>query len=146
MGSADMARCVAERMVERKSGVIINFSGIAAHTFYATSPFSGDANIAIERFTRLLAAQVAQSGVRVLGVSPGFVQTGRLAAFNQAERAAFEATIPLGRIAAPAEIADLVTFLVSPKAGYLTGTVVTADGGVSLPVGRKIELRNVDDV
>jgi len=142
MGSADIARCTAERMVVRKSGVIVNFSGIAAQTLYETSPFSGDANIAIERFTRFLAAQVAASGVRVFGISPGFVDTGRLAAFNDAERSEFESTIPLGRIAKPTEIADIVTFLVSPRASYLTGAIITIDGGVSLPIGQKAARRN----
>ena len=138
MGTVDLSRAAARRMVARGSGVIINFIGIATDVLYPANPAGGDANIAAARFTRFLAAKVAPAGVRVLGVSPGFTDGRRLAAFVEAERANLAATVPLGRIGTPAEMADLVTFLASPRARYMTGNIVEIDGGVSLhtPPGR----------
>ena len=134
VGSIDVCRRVGERMARRQSGVIVNLIGIATEVLYPANPVGGDVNIATARFTRFLAADLAQSGVRVLGVSPGFVHGRRLAAFLEAGRADLEASIPLGRICSPGEIADTVTFLASPRASYVTGTIVTVDGGLSLHV------------
>jgi NAD(P)-dependent dehydrogenase (short-subunit alcohol dehydrogenase family) len=132
MGTVDLSRGVARRMVARGSGVIINFIGIATDVLYPTNPAGGDANLAAARFTRFLAAKVATAGVRVLGVSPGFVEGRRLSAFRDAEKANLAATVPLGRIGTPREMADLAVFLASPRAGYMTGNIVALDGGVSL--------------
>src|SRR5258706_14076471 len=132
MGTVDLSRGVARRMVARNSGVIVNFIGIATDVLYPANPAGGDANIAAARFTRFLAVKVAHAGVRVLGVSPGFVDGRRLEAFLDAEKANMAAAVPLGRIGTPAEMADLVTFLASPRARYMTGNIVAIDGGVSL--------------
>ena len=138
MGTVDLSRGIARRMVARGSGVIINFIGIATDVLYPTNPAGGDANLAAARFTRFLAAKVATAGVRVLGVSPGFTDGRRLSAFVDAERANLAASVPLGRIGLPEEMADLVLFLASPRAAYMTGNIVAMDGGVSLhtPPGR----------
>ncbi len=140
MGTVDFSRAVARRMVGRGGGVIINFIGIATEVLYPTNPAGGDANLAAARFTQFLAAKVATAGVRVLGVSPGFVDGRRLSTFLDAEKANLAATVPLGRIGTPEEMADLVTFLASPRAGYMTGNIVALDGGVSLhtPPGRPV--------
>ncbi len=140
MGTVDFSRAVARRMVGQGSGVIINFIGIATDVLYPTNPAGGDANLAAARFTQFLAAKVATAGVRVLGVSPGFVDGRRLSTFLDAEKANLAATVPLGRIGTPEEMADLVTFLASPRASYMTGNIVALDGGVSLhtPPGRPV--------
>ena len=140
MGTVDLSRGVARRMVARGAGVIINFIGVATDVLYPTNPAGGDANLAAARFTRFLAAKVATAGVRVLGVSPGFTDGRRLSAFVDAERANLAATVPLGRIGLPEEMADLVLFLASPRAAYMTGNIVAMDGGVSLhtPPGRPV--------
>jgi NAD(P)-dependent dehydrogenase (short-subunit alcohol dehydrogenase family) len=132
MGTADVCRQVARRMAARREGVIVNLIGIATHVYYPTSVVGGDSNIATARFTRFLAAEMAQHNVRVLGVSPGFVDGRRLAGFFEAERRNLEATVPLGRVGRPDEIADLAAYLVSPRAAYMTGNIVEIDGGVSL--------------
>lgn len=133
VGTADLCRRVAGRMVERRSGVIATLIGVAAEVLFPSNPVGGDVNVALARFTRFLAAAVAPAGVRVVGVSPGYVRGRRLAAFADTAANAIEATIPLGRICTPQEVADLITFVVSPRAGYITGTIVTIDGGLSLP-------------
>lgn len=132
MGTVDVCRRVARRMAERRQGVIINLVGIATGVYYPTSVVGGDSNIATLRFTRFLAAEVAAHNVRVLGVSPGFTDGKRLAGFFEAERRNLESSVPLGRIARPEEIADLIAYLASPRAAYMTGNIVEIDGGVSL--------------
>ncbi|MEZ5191207.1 MAG: SDR family oxidoreductase [Nocardioides sp.] len=65
-------------------------------------------------------------------VAPGFVETDMTDALNEEQREAIKAQVPLGRYAAPAEIAAAVTWLASPEAGYVTGAVIPVDGGLGM--------------
>ena len=118
-------------MVERKSGTIANVIGIATDIVVTANPAGSAANSALRSFTRVLAAEVAQSGVRVVGVSPGFVAGQRLGRFASAIET-LRATIPLRRIGTPQELADVIVFAASARASYMTGTIITVDGGATL--------------
>jgi 3-oxoacyl-[acyl-carrier protein] reductase len=95
---------------------------------------------AVAGLAKTLAQELAPDGIRVNTVAPGYVASGRVAArlaqmttegrtVQQAEQAIAGGPLPLGRIGHAAEIADLVALLASPRAGYVTGATLTADGG-----------------
>jgi NAD(P)-dependent dehydrogenase (short-subunit alcohol dehydrogenase family) len=112
-------------------GAIVNVSSIAARlggandwVHYAASKG------AINTFTIGLAREVAAEGIRVNAVAAGIVDTGLHAGAGDPERATrLGATIPLGRAATPAEIAEAIVWLASPAASYVTGSIVEVGGG-----------------
>ncbi len=102
----------------------------------------GTANAALINFTKALADLAAKDGILVTGVSPGPVKTERWETLLRQQAAAagqdvftFEkarsAELPLGRIALPEEVADLICFLASARATFLTGITITVDGGIT---------------
>ena len=133
VGTSHLCTKVAARMVERGSGAIVNVIGIATDIVVTVNPAGSAANSGLRSFTRVLAAEVAGSGVRVVGVSPGFVKGERLARFATDEQTRqLTETIPLRALADPKELADVIAFVASPRASYITGEIVTVDGGATL--------------
>ncbi|HEX8648065.1 MAG TPA: 3-oxoacyl-ACP reductase family protein [Thermoleophilaceae bacterium] len=115
------------KMVRARHGRIVNISTISAH-----SPLPGQSSYAaskagVEALTRTVAIEVARRGVTVNAIAPGLVQTDFIPA--AAEMAT--SGIPARRIAEPEEIAKCVRFLVSQEASYVTGAVLTVDGGLT---------------
>jgi len=128
-----------KQMIARKSGIIINVIGMGGKFASPVHIAGGAANAALMLATAGLAAAYAGHGIRVVGVSPGLTETGRVAEGLQATaraagqtieqaRAASIAKIPMGRMAAPAEIADTVVYLASARASYITGVTIGMDG------------------
>jgi NAD(P)-dependent dehydrogenase (short-subunit alcohol dehydrogenase family) len=152
LGTADLCRTMASRMIHRRSGVILAMTGIAAQKVFTTNPMNGAANVALENTLRLLAVASAPAGVRVVGISPGMTQSRRFASFAESRLADIAASIPVGRIADGRDLADLAIFLASPRASYVTATTVVADGGLSawdarlpLPGNEHVEGRDHDN-
>lgn len=135
MGTIALCRAFYRRMRERRRGVILNIIGISGLRPNPKSIGTSSANAALIALTQALGAESVDHGVRVLGVNPGLVRTGRTASLlnptQPADKAydALLASLPFGRMAEPAEVADLVSFLVSERASYLSGEVISIDGG-----------------
>ncbi len=131
---------LVKRMGSRGAGVIVNIIGAGGKVASPTHLAGGSANAALMLATAGLGAAYAASGVRIVGVSPGLTETDRVAAglaadarlagisLGDARRRSVE-KIPIGRLALPREIADVVVFLASDKASYVTGATLAMDGG-----------------
>jgi NAD(P)-dependent dehydrogenase (short-subunit alcohol dehydrogenase family) len=133
---------VLRRMIARKRGVIVNIIGMGGKVASPVHLPGGAANAALMLATAGLAAAYASSGIRVNGINPGGTLTGRVQEGLKAEAkltglapeellARNQAKIPLGRFARPEEIAAVAVFLASAQASYVTGAIVSMDGGAS---------------
>jgi 3-oxoacyl-[acyl-carrier protein] reductase len=116
-------------MIRQKYGRIINvssiwgISGASCEVLYSTTKGG------INAFTKALAKELAPSGVTVNAVAPGAVDTSMMAGFDTQEQTAIVSEIPVGRFAHPDEIASLVYFLALPESGYITGQIISPNGG-----------------
>jgi NAD(P)-dependent dehydrogenase (short-subunit alcohol dehydrogenase family) len=142
LGYVRMARAVFPQMQQQGGGRICNIVGAAGRNPTATYLPGGIANAGLINFTKGLADAGAPSRILVTAVSPAATQTERWDSLMaqqaaaagkslEAFRAEAEKGYPLGRIATPEDIADLVCFLVSARAAFITGICVTVDGGAS---------------
>lgn len=130
---------VVKRMAARGQGVIVNIIGVGGKVASPVHLAGGAANAALMLVTAGLATAYASQGVRVVGVSPGLTETDRVAeglhsdarlagiSLDDARRRGIE-RIPLGRMASPTEVANVVVFLASDKASYVTGHTIVMDG------------------
>jgi NAD(P)-dependent dehydrogenase (short-subunit alcohol dehydrogenase family) len=115
-------------MAERGHGVVVNLSTVAAAIPSRTGGVYGASKAGVELLTRVWADEFGRSGVRVNAVQPGPAETpGTDATPGLAD--AFAAYTAMGRVAAPDEIANAITFLASPAASYVTGAILQVTGG-----------------
>ncbi len=129
-GAFNMTRAVTRGMMKRRSGSIINISSVVGIT---GNP--GQANYAASKagligFTRTVARELASRGIRCNAVAPGYIETDMTAALDDAQAEALRERIPLGRLGTPEDIAGVVRFLAGPSARYITGQVLSVDGGM----------------
>jgi NAD(P)-dependent dehydrogenase (short-subunit alcohol dehydrogenase family) len=118
-------------MLPRGAGSIVNISSTYGHEGAKGASLYAASKHAVEGLTKSAALEAAPSGVRVNAVAPGPTETGMLNRFTgTAERkAALAARVPLGRVADPDEIARAIVFVASKGASFMTGQIVTVDGG-----------------
>jgi len=121
-----LVAALAPKMAARGSGSIINLGSMAGQIGLAGSAAYGATKATLASMTRSWAAEFSPSGVRVNAIAPGPVFTGG-AGPDRIE--ALGATTLLARAAQPSEIAEVIAFLASPKASYVTGAIFAADGG-----------------
>jgi glucose 1-dehydrogenase len=133
LGAFYCAREALQRMVKQKSGVVLFTSSV--HELIAWSGHSGYAatKAAVAMLMKTMAQEAGPYGVRVLAVAPGAIATPINAAVlgDPEWQRDLQEKVPLRRIGQPAEIADVAVFLASDRAGYMTGTTVFVDGGMT---------------
>jgi NAD(P)-dependent dehydrogenase (short-subunit alcohol dehydrogenase family) len=140
-GYINLTREMYLHMKKRGSGVIINDIGNSGENWDYNYIAGSTGNAALMAFTRALGGASLDYGVRVVGVNPGPVNTERMVKINKRRSLdlygddsrwkELSSTFPGGRPAEASEVADLIVFLASPRAAYISGTVVTIDGGLA---------------
>jgi NAD(P)-dependent dehydrogenase (short-subunit alcohol dehydrogenase family) len=120
-------------MHAQHSGSIVNISSTYGHAGTRGASVYAASKHAVEGLTKSAALEVAGSGVRINAVAPGPTETGMLNRFtgNAERKAGLISTVPLGRVGEPDEIANAIVFLCSDKAAFITGHVLSVDGGKS---------------
>lgn len=132
VGTFTFSQAAVRHMLREHAGSIVNISSVASliggrgQTNYAAS--KGGVNA----FTRALASEVASKGIRVNAVAPGMIQTAMSESVRSLTEDKIKKTIPMRRYGQVEDIADLVVFLASDRAGYITGQVMVVDGGLTL--------------
>lgn len=125
-----LIRALSPGMAQRGHGRIVNISSIWSGVAKPRRFVYSTTKAGINGMTRALAIELASAGVLVNAVAPGFTNTELTQQNNSAEAIQqIAATIPLGRLAEPREIADVVVFLCSQRNSYLTGQTIFVDGG-----------------
>jgi NAD(P)-dependent dehydrogenase (short-subunit alcohol dehydrogenase family) len=132
IGTSQVCTRVAEGMKKQGSGAIVTVIGIATDMVVTQNPIGSAVNSGLRSFTRVLAADLAPAGIRVNGVSPGMVDGERFNRFATGRVEQIRASIPMGSIGTPDQFADVIVFAASPRAGYMTGAILTVDGGLTL--------------
>lgn len=129
-GMMNCARAVIPKMVSKKSGKIINVSSIWGICGGSCEVLYSSAKAAVIGFTKSLAKELAPSGITVNAVAPGFIDTDMNSHLSEEDKKLFCEDIPLQRIGTAEEVAETLLFLASDSASYITGQVLTVDGGL----------------
>lgn len=128
-GVFNCGQIAAKQMMEQKSGVILNAASVVGlygnfgQTNYAAAKFG------VIGMTKTWAKELGRKGIRVNAVAPGFIRTPMTAGMPDNVLKSMEESTPLGRLGEPEEIANAYAFLASDEASYITGTVISVDGG-----------------
>lgn len=128
-GPRNVIRAVLPHMLSEKRGIIVNISSIWGLRGGSCEAAYACTKAGIIGLTRSLALELAPSGIRVNCVAPGCVETDMVRALGPETRAMLIDETPLGRLGTPEDIAEAVAFLASERAAFITGQVLTADGG-----------------
>jgi NAD(P)-dependent dehydrogenase (short-subunit alcohol dehydrogenase family) len=129
-----LSQAVARGMLARGSGVIVNVSSINGAVPFPQRLAYCVSKAGLNMMTRVMAIEWAARGVRVNAIAPGYVETELvrgLARKGILDEHLLARRTPMGRLGSPAEIADAAVFLASPAAAFITGEILTVDGGWS---------------
>lgn len=130
IGAMNVAKAVLPSMIHYKRGSIINISSMWGEVGASCEVVYSAAKAGLIGFTKALAKEVGPSGIRVNCVSPGVIDTDMNSELSEADMNELINDIPLNRIGTPSDIAKAVKFLVSDKAAYITGQVLSVNGGM----------------
>lgn len=131
-GAFNFARAVSQHMMRARRGKIINLSSVAGEHGGRGQVNYAASKGAINALTRSLAAELASRGVLVNAIAPGLIETDMSETVRNLVGENIKKVIPLKRCGKPEEVAGLALFLASPAGDYITGQIITIDGGLSL--------------
>jgi 3-oxoacyl-[acyl-carrier protein] reductase len=131
-GVYHVCRSVVFGMMKRRAGAIVNVSSVAGVYGHPTQSNYSASKAGIIGFSKALAKETGRSGIRVNVVAPGFVDTDMTGAMTDSAREEALAKIPLRRMGTAEEVAEMVAYLVSDRAAYVTGSVLQIDGGITI--------------
>ena len=129
-GAYNCSKLVIDKMLSQGSGNIINISSIWGQVGASCEVLYSMTKAGLIGFTKALAKELAPSNIRVNAVAPGFISTDMNAHLSQDDVNEFLQSVPLGRVGSAAEVAKAVLFLASDDASYITGHVLSVNGGL----------------
>lgn len=131
-GIFNCTKFVAKYMMKKRTGKIINMTSVSGILGNAGQTNYSAAKAGVIGFTKALAREMAPRGINVNAVAPGFIQTDMTSAMPEKAKEEAVKQIPLGKMGNPEDIANAVIFLASDKGNYITGQVLTVDGGMAI--------------
>lgn len=129
-GTFNVTKQVAKAMMKQKAGKIINISSVVGLTGNPGQVNYSASKAGLVGFTKACAKELASRNINVNAIAPGYITTEMTEKMPESAKATLSNLIPLQRAGTPEEVADLVSFLVSDKANYITGQVIRIDGGM----------------
>jgi 3-oxoacyl-[acyl-carrier protein] reductase len=129
-GAFSCTKAFSRALLKQRAGRIINIASVIGLIGNAGQCNYAASKAALLGFTKSVARELASRGITVNAVAPGFIETDMTAGFDEKLRAELLARIPLNCLGQPDDIAEAVAFLASPAARYITGQVLTVDGGL----------------
>jgi 3-oxoacyl-[acyl-carrier protein] reductase len=129
-GAFNCTKAAARAMVRARYGRIVNLSSVIGEMGNAGQAAYATAKAGLIGFTKSMARELAGRNITVNAVSPGFIETDMVQRLPEAVRAEYLRVIPAGRLGTAEEVAAAVRFLVQPEAGYITGHVLSVNGGL----------------
>jgi 3-oxoacyl-[acyl-carrier protein] reductase len=131
-GTFNCTKAVSRIMLKQRSGRIINISSVVGLMGNAGQANYSASKAGVIGLTKTSARELAGRGITVNAVAPGFIKTAMTDALSEEARQKLQALIPLGRLGEPEDVAKAVAFLASDEAAYITGHVLTVDGGMTM--------------
>jgi 3-oxoacyl-[acyl-carrier protein] reductase len=131
-GSFNLTKHTVGIMLRQRSGSILNITSISGIVGMAGQVNYSSSKAGMIGFTKALAKELGKANVTVNALALGFVETDMTGVLNAEYRTKALEQIPLGRFGKPEEIAEIALFMLSPKAGYITGQVLQVDGGLAI--------------
>lgn len=132
LGSIYTTKAVVPNMVSNKSGKIINISSIWGEVGASMEAVYSASKGAVISFTKAMAKELAPSGINVNCICPGVIDTDMMKEYNEQDKQALIDATPLNRIGSASDIANMTYFLASEEASFVTGQIISIDGGFSL--------------
>ncbi|MEE9465245.1 MAG: SDR family NAD(P)-dependent oxidoreductase [Candidatus Neomarinimicrobiota bacterium] len=129
LGPINCSKAVLPGMISRRKGTIVNVGSVSAVRPNRGQAVYAATKGALESLTRALAVEYAQKGIRVLCLQPGPIETGMTAGARALGEEEVLSRLPMRRLGKPEEVAESAVFLLSDKAGFITGSTHTVDGG-----------------
>src|SRR6266850_1566992 len=128
-----LSKAVLRGMMKARKGRIVSITSVVGLTGNPGQANYSAAKAGIIGFTKSLAREVGSRGITVNAIAPGFIDTDMTRALPEAQRAALNTQIPLGRLGQPADVAAAVAFLCSSDGAYITGETLHVNGGMYMP-------------